>query len=163
MAPDKTRESRRSCVVPNGRRGPARHRRSSSRCGIYSGQAEVLFDASRPGFLNGIEDIATRPDLANRLLFLTLEQSHPSLARSAAPRPSVTRATPPLDESPWRHRSRSGQPRGEGMEILPQLPSEYDTVISNAQIARQHAMPLKSGFPASQGEQRRLISSGSAA
>ena len=28
---------------------PASHRRSSSRCGIYSGRAEVLFDASRPG------------------------------------------------------------------------------------------------------------------
>ena len=26
---------------------PARHRRSSSRCCVYSGQAEVLFDASR--------------------------------------------------------------------------------------------------------------------
>ena len=36
-------------------------------------QAEVLFDALRPGILNGIEDIATRPDLANRPLFRTLE------------------------------------------------------------------------------------------
>jgi hypothetical protein len=44
------------------------------------------------GILNGIEDIATRPDLANRPLFLTLEQSHPSLARSAAPRHSVNQA-----------------------------------------------------------------------
>jgi hypothetical protein len=33
----------------------------------------VLFDASRPVILNGIEDIVERPDLADRALFLTLE------------------------------------------------------------------------------------------
>lgn len=40
---------------------------------LYSDQDEVLFDASRPVILNGIEDIVTRPDLADRALFLTLE------------------------------------------------------------------------------------------
>jgi len=40
---------------------------------LYSDQDEVLFDAARPVILNGIEDIVTRPDLADRALFLTLE------------------------------------------------------------------------------------------
>lgn len=40
---------------------------------LYSDQDEVLFDAARPVMLNGIEDIVTRPDLADRALFLTLE------------------------------------------------------------------------------------------
>jgi hypothetical protein len=40
---------------------------------LYSDQDEVLFDAARPLILNGIEDIVTRPDLADRALFLTLE------------------------------------------------------------------------------------------
>jgi len=33
----------------------------------------MLFDAVRPVILNGIEDIVTRPDLADRAVFLTLE------------------------------------------------------------------------------------------
>ena len=40
---------------------------------LYSDQDEVLFDASRPVILNGIEDIVTRPDLADRAVFLSLE------------------------------------------------------------------------------------------
>lgn len=40
---------------------------------LYSDQDEVLFDAARPVILNGVEDIVTRPDLADRALFLTLE------------------------------------------------------------------------------------------
>jgi hypothetical protein len=40
---------------------------------LYSDQDEVLFDATRPSILNGIEDIITRPDLADRAMFLTLE------------------------------------------------------------------------------------------
>ena len=40
---------------------------------LYSDQDEALFDATRPVALNGIEDIVTRPDLADRALFLTLE------------------------------------------------------------------------------------------
>lgn len=40
---------------------------------LYSDQDEVLFDAARPVILNGIEDIVTRPDLADRAVFLTLE------------------------------------------------------------------------------------------
>jgi hypothetical protein len=40
---------------------------------LYTDQDEVLFDAARPVILNGIEDIVSRPDLADRALFLTLE------------------------------------------------------------------------------------------
>src|SRR5262249_54746306 len=40
---------------------------------MYSDDDEVLFDACRPVILNGIEDIVTRPDLADRAIFLTLE------------------------------------------------------------------------------------------
>jgi hypothetical protein len=40
---------------------------------LYSDQDEVLFDAARPVILNDIEDIVTRPDLADRAVFLTLE------------------------------------------------------------------------------------------
>jgi len=40
---------------------------------LYTDQDEVLFEASRPIILNGIEDVVERPDLADRGLFLTLE------------------------------------------------------------------------------------------
>jgi len=40
---------------------------------LYTDQDEVLFDAARPVILNGIEDIVSRPDLADRSVFLTLE------------------------------------------------------------------------------------------
>ena len=40
---------------------------------LYSDQDEVLFDATRPVILNGIEDVVTRPDLADRALLLMLE------------------------------------------------------------------------------------------
>ena len=40
---------------------------------LYSDQDEMLFDAVRPSDLNGIEEIITKPDLADRTLFLTLE------------------------------------------------------------------------------------------
>jgi len=40
---------------------------------LYSDQDEQLFDAMRPIILNGIEDIVGRPDLADRSVFLDLE------------------------------------------------------------------------------------------
>jgi hypothetical protein len=40
---------------------------------LYTDQDEVLFDATRPVILNGIEEIVTRPDLADRAIFLTLQ------------------------------------------------------------------------------------------
>jgi hypothetical protein len=40
---------------------------------LYSDDQEKLFDAMRPILLNGIEDVATRPDLMDRAVTLTLE------------------------------------------------------------------------------------------
>jgi hypothetical protein len=40
---------------------------------LYTDQDEVLFDAARPVILNGIEEIVSRPDLADRAVFMTLE------------------------------------------------------------------------------------------
>jgi len=51
---------------------------------LYSDQDEVLFDAARPAILNGIEDIVTRPDLADRALFLTLDAIPDERRRSEA-------------------------------------------------------------------------------
>ena len=39
---------------------------------LYTDRDEVLFQAARPIILNGIEDIITRPDLADRAIFLNL-------------------------------------------------------------------------------------------
>jgi hypothetical protein len=39
---------------------------------LYSDEDEVLFASTRPAILNGIEDIVSRPDLADRAIFLTL-------------------------------------------------------------------------------------------
>lgn len=40
---------------------------------LYSDQDEMLFNVARPVILNGIEEIVSRPDLADRAVFLTLE------------------------------------------------------------------------------------------
>jgi hypothetical protein len=40
---------------------------------LYTDSDEILFDAMKPAILNGIEDVVTRPDLADRAIFLTLE------------------------------------------------------------------------------------------
>lgn len=39
---------------------------------LYTDSEEVLFDAMRPVILNGITDVATRPDLLDRALIITL-------------------------------------------------------------------------------------------
>ena len=46
---------------------------------LYTDQDEVLFRAARPIILNGIENVISRPDLADRTIFLTL--SHVPEAR----------------------------------------------------------------------------------
>jgi hypothetical protein len=40
---------------------------------LYTDQDEILFEATRPIILNGIEEIVTRPDLIDRAIILTLE------------------------------------------------------------------------------------------
>ena len=39
---------------------------------LYTDSEEVLFDAVRPIILNGIEDMISSPDIADRAIFLTL-------------------------------------------------------------------------------------------
>jgi hypothetical protein len=39
---------------------------------LYTDDEEVLFEAARPILLNGIEEVISRPDLADRAIFLTL-------------------------------------------------------------------------------------------
>jgi hypothetical protein len=51
---------------------------------LYTDQDEVLFDAARPVILNGIEEIVTRTDLADRAVFLTLEPIPEELRRPEA-------------------------------------------------------------------------------
>jgi hypothetical protein len=51
---------------------------------LYTDQDEVLFDAARPVILNGIEEVARRPDLADRALFLTLQPIPEDRRRSQA-------------------------------------------------------------------------------
>ena len=41
---------------------------------LYTDDDEVLFQAARPILLNGIEDVVSRADLADRAIFLTLYQ-----------------------------------------------------------------------------------------
>jgi hypothetical protein len=40
---------------------------------LYTNDEEVIFQAARPIILNGIEDVVSRPDLADRAIFLTLQ------------------------------------------------------------------------------------------
>jgi hypothetical protein len=40
---------------------------------LYTDDEEVLFRAARPTLMNGIEDVISRLDLADRAIFLTLE------------------------------------------------------------------------------------------
>ncbi|MGA7451637.1 MAG: hypothetical protein WBW73_10290 [Rhodoplanes sp.] len=48
---------------------------------LFTDQDEVLFAAARPVILNGIEDVITRPDLADRALFLTMPSISGALRR----------------------------------------------------------------------------------
>ena len=59
---------------------------------LYTDADEALFDAARPAILNGIEDIVTRPDLADRAVFLTLD---PSRRRAEGRRPELGRCSRP--------------------------------------------------------------------
>ena len=51
---------------------------------LYTDQEEVIFTATRPIILNGIEDIVTRPDLADRGLFLQLQPISEASRRTEA-------------------------------------------------------------------------------
>jgi hypothetical protein len=49
---------------------------------LYTDADEALFEAACPTILNGIEDVITRPDLADRTIFLTLRYVHETARRS---------------------------------------------------------------------------------
>jgi hypothetical protein len=49
---------------------------------LYTNDEEVLFKATRPTLLNGIEDVIRRSDLADRAIFLTLEPIREEQRRS---------------------------------------------------------------------------------
>ena len=51
---------------------------------LYTGDEEVLFQASRPLLVNGIEDVISRADLADRGIFLTLAPIGEQQRRSEA-------------------------------------------------------------------------------
>jgi hypothetical protein len=70
---------------------------------LYTDQDEVLFDAARPVILNGIEDIVTRPDLADRAVFLSLEPI-PEARRRRSPSAGPNAALVYFQQSWWRSR-----------------------------------------------------------
>ena len=51
---------------------------------LYTDSEEVLFEAMRPVVLNGIPDLATRPDLADRAIILKLPTIHETERRTEA-------------------------------------------------------------------------------
>jgi len=51
---------------------------------LYSDSEEVLFEATRPAILNGITDVATRPDLLDRALLVNLPRIPAEERRSEA-------------------------------------------------------------------------------
>ena len=81
---------------------------------LYSDQDEVLFDAGRPVILNGIEDIVTRPDLADRAVFLTLEPIPEERRRPEAGTVGRVRGRAPA------HPGRAARRGGERSRMLPE-------------------------------------------
>ena len=84
---------------------------------LYSDQDEVLFDAARPVILNGIEDIVTRPDLADRAVFLTLEPIPEERRRPEAGIVGGVRGRAPA------HPRRAARCGGEGLGRVAAAPS----------------------------------------
>jgi hypothetical protein len=95
---------------------------------LYTDQDEVLFEAARPIILNGIEEVISRPDLADRSIFLTL--------------PPITEACRRSEKELWQQ-FRAAHPRmlgglldmaAHGLRTLPtvhlsQLPRMADFAI----------------------------------
>ena len=81
---------------------------------LYTDQDEVLFDAARPVILNGIEDIVTRPDLADRAVFLTLEPIPEERRRPGGGTLGGVRGRAPA------HPRRAARRGGEGLARLPE-------------------------------------------
>jgi hypothetical protein len=60
---------------------PTGERRQFAIRQLYTDADEVLFQGACPAILNGIEDVITRPDLADRAIFLTLPHVHETARR----------------------------------------------------------------------------------
>jgi hypothetical protein len=85
---------------------------------LYTDDEEVLFEASRPILLNGIEDVISRPDLGDRAIFLSLapiaetdRRPEADLWREFANRPSPHPKRTPRRGGAWVARQQSGAPR----------------------------------------------------
>jgi hypothetical protein len=94
---------------------------------LYTDDEEVLFQAARPILLNGIEDVISRPDLADRALFLTLPPIDETQRRSEAElwrefeivRPRILGAL--LEAAAYGLRSLSGPDFGDRLQPLPRM------------------------------------------
>jgi hypothetical protein len=94
---------------------------------LYTDDEEVLFQAARPILLNGIEDVISRPDLADRAIFLTLPPIDRAQRRSEAEiwrefeiaRPRILGALLDAAAHALRRVSRSGF--GHRLEQLPRM------------------------------------------
>jgi hypothetical protein len=94
---------------------------------LYTDDEEVLFQAARPILLNGIEDVISRPDLADRTLFLTLPPIAEAQRRPEAElwrefeiaRPRILGAL--LEAAAHGLRSLSGFGFGRRLQRLPRM------------------------------------------
>jgi hypothetical protein len=104
---------------------------------LYTDRDEVLFDAVRPVILNGIEDVVTRPDLADRALFLTLEPI-PEKERNCGPssRPR-TRKTSTRQKTRAMAQMPVGRCSGKHSRQLPreQLETHFGSHFGNPNTA----------------------------
>ncbi len=105
---------------------------------LYTDQDEVLFDAARPVILNGIEDIVTRPDLADRAIFLTLEAD----PRGAPPAGEGTLGgVQRRPAAASRHAARCGFPRPEATAGYPaRQPAAHGRLCALGDGLRDRAM-----------------------
>ena len=66
---------------------------------LFTDQDEILFAAARPVILNGIEDVITRPDLADRAVLLMLP---PIAERQRRPEHALWQEFELARPHPWR-------------------------------------------------------------
>jgi hypothetical protein len=83
---------------------------------LYTDDEEVLFQAARPTLINGIEDVISRPDLADRAIFLTMPLIAEKERRPRADAASdLGRPPPPCRTWPESNSRLRG-------ELLPRMP-----------------------------------------
>ncbi len=112
---------------------------------LYSDQDEVLFDAARPVILNGIEDIVTRPDLADRAVFLTLEPIPEERRRPEAGIVGGVRGRTPA------HPRRAARCGGEGLGELPRDQARQAAAHGGLRACGRRPAKRRSGLRALSG------------